>query len=72
MDDQERLLKQAKIKLEKAHGYYHLSPSPQTWQKFHQALKQYIQALEEKETQKALRYHERLQSLAKTRKKPFA
>jgi len=72
MTDHDVFFQQAKLNLEKAHGYYHLSPSPQTWQKFHQALKQYIQALEEKETQKALRYHERLQSLAKASKKPFS
>lgn len=69
MVEDDVFFQQAKGTLEKAHWYYRLSPSPQTWQEFHQALKHYIQALEEKETQKALRYHERLQSLGKKPKR---
>jgi hypothetical protein len=64
MDDQENLLKKSRFALEKAQDHYRAVPNSHTWQKFHQALKHYVLAFEEQETQKNLKYHERLQRLS--------
>lgn len=66
MENLDSLLDPCKQSMEKALDHYRAIPNVHTWQKFHQALKQYIQVLDEQEEQKQLRYHEYLQKLAKT------
>jgi len=66
MTEDEIAFRQVKWTLEKAQDHYRAVPDLKTWQKFRQALKHYIQALEEKETRQALQIHERIQKLGKT------
>lgn len=65
MTEDDIAFRQVKWTLERSHDHYHAVLDPKTWQKFRQALKHYIQALDEQEKQKRLRYHERLQKLTK-------
>lgn len=64
MTEDEIAFRQVKWTLEKAHDHYRAVPNSHTWQKFHQALKHYVQAFDEQETQKKLKYHELLQRLS--------
>ena len=64
IENSDSLLNQNKQSMEKALDHYRAVPNVHTWQKFHQALKHYVQAFDEQETQKKLKYHELLQRLS--------
>ncbi len=64
IENSDSLLNQNKQSMEKALDHYRAVPNVHTWQKFHQALKHYVLAFDEQETQKKLKYHELLQRLS--------
>lgn len=68
IENSDSLLNQSKRGMESALDHYRAVPNVHTWQKFHQALKHYVCAFEEEETQKKLRYHEKIKKLGNVRK----